>query len=126
MSLRRAAICAGVLLALILVLPGAASAAAPDASSQVSESDAIEIANQDPKVYDEKVEHPGLSPSARMVEGHWEVAYFDEEKELVLVLVDAQSGEVTEAWTGYQVAWKMARGYSGQFGHKLNAPWVVT
>ncbi len=29
-----------------------------------------------------------------------------------------------EAWTGYQVAWKMARGYSGQFGHKLDAPYV--
>ena len=29
-----------------------------------------------------------------------------------------------ESWTGYQVAWKMARGYSGAFGHKLNAPYV--
>ena len=33
-------------------------------------------------------------------------------------------GEVRESWTGYQVAWKMARGYSGAFGHKLNAPYV--
>jgi hypothetical protein len=31
---------------------------------------------------------------------------------------------VRESWTGYQVAWKMARGYSGAFGHKLNAPYV--
>ncbi len=31
---------------------------------------------------------------------------------------------MTESWTGYQVAWKMARGYSGQFGHKLDAPYV--
>ena len=31
---------------------------------------------------------------------------------------------MTESWTGYQVAWKMARGYSGAFGHKLNAPYV--
>ncbi|HEX3323639.1 MAG TPA: hypothetical protein VHR65_00670, partial [Solirubrobacterales bacterium] len=30
----------------------------------------------------------------------------------------------TESWTGYQVAWKMARGYSGAFGHKLDAPYV--
>ena len=34
------------------------------------------------------------------------------------------TGSVRESWTGYQVAWKMARGYSGAFGHKLNAPYV--
>jgi hypothetical protein len=32
--------------------------------------------------------------------------------------VDDQSGRVTEAWTGPQVAWKMARGYKGAFGGK--------
>src|SRR6478609_6715855 len=30
--------------------------------------------------------------------------------------VDDTTGAVTEAWTGPQVAWKMARGYSGAFG----------
>jgi hypothetical protein len=40
------------------------------------------------------------------------------------VAIDDASGVVLEAWTGPQVAWKMARGYSGQFGHKLNAPYV--
>ena len=30
--------------------------------------------------------------------------------------VDDATGAVTEAWTGPQVAWKMARGYSGAFG----------
>ena len=43
---------------------------------------------------------------------------------MALVFVDPKSGEVTESWTGYQVLWKMARGYSGAFGHKLNAPYV--
>lgn len=32
--------------------------------------------------------------------------------------VDDRSGAVTEAWTGPQVAWKMARGYDGAFGGK--------
>jgi hypothetical protein len=32
--------------------------------------------------------------------------------------VDDQSGRVTEAWTGPQVAWRMARGYEGAFGGK--------
>ena len=33
-------------------------------------------------------------------------------------------GDVSEAWTGPQVAWKMARGYSGAFGRKINDPWI--
>jgi hypothetical protein len=30
--------------------------------------------------------------------------------------VDDETGVVTEAWTGPQVAWRMARGYPGAFG----------
>ncbi len=30
----------------------------------------------------------------------------------------------TTVWHGFQAAWEMARGYEGQFGHKLNAPYV--
>jgi hypothetical protein len=38
--------------------------------------------------------------------------------------VDDTSGAVTEAWTGPQVAWKMARGYDGAFGRKINKPLI--
>jgi hypothetical protein len=39
--------------------------------------------------------------------------------------VDDPSAVVLEAWTGPQVAWKMARGYKGAFGGvKINSPWV--
>jgi hypothetical protein len=39
--------------------------------------------------------------------------------------VDDGSGAVTEAWTGPQVAWKMARGGPGAFGgEKINSPAV--
>ena len=44
--------------------------------------------------------------------------------QIVLAKVDDVSGAVTEAWTGPQVAWKMARGYDGAFGRKINEPWV--
>jgi hypothetical protein len=45
--------------------------------------------------------------------------------EIVEATVDDASGVVTAAWTGPQVAWKMARGYKGAFGGvKINEPWV--
>src|SRR5205814_7467293 len=45
--------------------------------------------------------------------------------DIVEATVDDASGVVTEAWTGPQVAWKMARGYKGAFGGaKINSPWV--
>jgi hypothetical protein len=123
---KRAALLIALLSALALV---EATSAAADVNTrdnpvQVSRAGAIAIATDDPKVVAEKREHPDLGPSAEMKEGHWEVAYFEGGEELALVLVDAHSGKVLESWTGYQVAWKMARGYSGAFGHKLNAPYV--
>jgi hypothetical protein len=91
---------------------------------KVTRAEAIAAADRDPKVLAEEREHGQLGPTATLDEGHWEVAYFVGGEEVVLALVDAHSGEVTESWTGYQIAWKMARGYSGAFGHKLNAPYV--
>jgi hypothetical protein len=39
--------------------------------------------------------------------------------------VEDETGSVTEAWTGPQVAWKMARGYTGAFGGRtINRPLV--
>jgi hypothetical protein len=44
--------------------------------------------------------------------------------QIVDAKVDDTSGAVTEAWTGPQVAWKMARGYKGAFGRGINDPWI--
>lgn len=115
--------------ALICVLLGAllfaTSAVADEPPGKVSEAQAIAAADRDPNVAKEEVRNGELSDSASVNDdGVWEVAYFADGKEVALVLVDSHSGKVTESWTGYQVAWKMARGYSGQFGHKLNAPYV--
>jgi hypothetical protein len=138
--LRRAAL----LIALLAVLAPAASARAAvtneqaglfphtgttstsdaDRPHRISSAEAIEAADSDPKVRAEKADHPHLGPSATKGNGRWEVAYFEAGEELALVAVDARSGEVLESWIGYQVSWKMARGYSGAFGHKLNAPYV--
>lgn len=112
------------LLALLVAASVATGANATEAQNRISSAEAIAAANRDPTLLAEKQKHPYLGPSATIKEGHWEVAYFEGGDELALVLVDAHSGAVLESWTGYQVNWKMARGYSGAFGHKLNAPYV--
>ena len=86
------------------------------------------IAAADPKIVGERHRHP----TARAYEytkgtGRWQVSWFSpgpNGKELAQVYVDDASGKVTEAWTGFQVAWTMARGYSGAFGRRVNA-WYV-
>ena len=40
------------------------------------------------------------------------------------VYVDDQTAKVLQVWTGYQVAWTMARGYPGAFGRRSNALYV--
>jgi hypothetical protein len=59
--------------------------------------------------------------------GTWQVSWFSagrHQVELVQVYVDDATGKVTQAWTGFQVAWSMARGYPGAFGRRVNA-WYV-
>ncbi len=109
-----------VALPLLLVLMTSATAHA----ASVGEGQVVRTADRDPNVIKERRENGELTHSASKIEGHWEVSYFARDEEVALVLVDPKSGEVTESWTGYQVLWKMARGYSGSFGHKLNAPYV--
>ncbi len=117
--MRRAAVIAALLLALL-----APSVCSASESSPVSEAEAIRVADRDPNAVKERQLNGPLAPVANMNDGKWEVAYFAAGDEVALVIVDPESGEVAESWTGYQVAWKMARGYSGSFGHKLNAPYV--
>jgi hypothetical protein len=57
--------------------------------------------------------------------GRWQVSWFTPKgKEIAQVYVDDATARVTEAWTGFQVAWTMARGYPGAFGRRVNA-WYV-
>jgi hypothetical protein len=51
--------------------------------------------------------------------GSWTVhVWWEEAGEIATGKVDDASGRVIEAWTGPQVAWKMARGSEGAFGGK--------
>jgi hypothetical protein len=108
-------------LAVALLLP---TPAALGNRAGISAGQAMRIAAHDPKVAEERAKNGELTPSVSKVDGNWEVAYFARGQEVALVIVDPRTGAVRESWTGYQVLWKMARGYSGAFGHKLNAPYV--
>jgi hypothetical protein len=116
-------IAALVVLGALLLLPSSASA---QDQKPISEARAIEIAKTDPKAIAALREHPDLSPSAsrNAGTGNWEVGFFTGGKEVVQVVVHPVSGDILESWTGYQIAWHMARGYPGAFGRAVNAPYV--
>src|SRR5262249_53290033 len=95
---------------------------------RLTPSEARNIAARAPKIVAELHRHP----HARVYEytkgpGRWQISWFGEQTngpELAQVYIDDASGKVTEAWTGFQVAWTMARGYRGAFGRRVNALYV--
>lgn len=118
----RAALCTATALLAVAAPPPQRAAARPPRA--ISAAQAVRIADRVPKVVEERERNPGLASSPAMHGANWEVGYFAAGKEVALAVVEGRSGRVVESWTGYQVAWKMARGYPGAFGHKLNAPYV--
>ncbi|HEX3735960.1 MAG TPA: hypothetical protein VHV53_00315 [Solirubrobacterales bacterium] len=126
MARRAAAFLMPLLLALALIPAATACAAEQEhpAPGDISSAAATRAATQDPNVLKEQREHPDLAPSPTFKHEKWEVGWFEDDHEYALVMVDPNTGEVTESWTGYQVAWEMARGYSGEFAHSLNSPFI--
>jgi hypothetical protein len=86
------------------------------------------IAARPPVIRAELRRHPRARPyEYSKGPGRWQVSWFAagrKQVELAQVYVDDASGRVTEAWTGFQVAWTMARGYPGAFGRRVNA-WYI-
>jgi len=98
----------------------------PPPGHRLSARQVIAIADAVPKIRKVVAEHPGSYPNA-FTKGavQWQVSYFSRDRqEIGQVLIDDLTGEVREAWTGYQVPWTMARGYEGAFGRRVNA-WYV-
>ena len=100
----------------------------PPAPEPILSSDrATELALADPKIADWIARYPkdGLSDEASFSadDNAWTVKVWSTEPDagqIVLAKVDDSTGRVTEAWTGPQVAWTMARGAKGSFGRKIN------
>jgi hypothetical protein len=93
--------------------------------------DAIRIADRQPEVRAERAKNPGSTRDVFMKGSTlWQVSYYaktrrgEPRKEIAQVIVGDRTGAVIEVWTGFRVAWTMARGYDGAFGKKVNAPYV--
>ena len=94
----------------------------PDFS--VDASRAINAANETAEIERARERYPGIHAAPQVAPGRWEVFYSAGDERIALAVVDGRTGEVQAIWTGAQVAWQMARGNEGQFGHILNAPYV--
>ena len=100
----------------------------PPAGFKLTATEAERIAARDVRSRAELRRHRRATPyEYTKGAGQWQVSWFSSgrnPKELLQVYVDDQTGRVTEAWTGFQVAWTMARGYPGAFGRRANALYV--
>jgi hypothetical protein len=126
--------------ALALAAPGTATttstkttrpalAVPPGDPARLSEDDAIAAALAHPEIaawLDRYPPDPTTDARFREESRTWVVkAWSGDAGQVVQAVVEDTSGRVAEAWTGPQVAWKMARGRAGAFGGKtLLSPFV--
>ncbi|WP_143038559.1 glycosyltransferase 87 family protein [Thermoleophilum album] len=97
----------------------------PPVGWRLSAEQAITIARRSHAFQSQRERRGELAASAYMAPGkRWQVGFFAGRREVAQVHVDDRSGRIVEQWTGYQVAWSMARGYPGAFGRVVNAPYV--
>jgi hypothetical protein len=106
---------------------GVALTNVPPAAHRLSSEKVLAIANRLPKMRALRNEYRGSFGDVYLKGAfQWQVSYFTHggKKEIGLVIINDASGRVVEQWTGFQVAWTMARGYSGAFGRHVNALYI--
>jgi hypothetical protein len=100
----------------------------PPPGYRLTASQVEAIAAKSPKIKAELRRHPNAVPyEYTKGPGRWQVSWFSighPQVELAQLYIDDASGTISEAWTGFQVAWTMARGYPGAFGRRVNS-WYV-
>ncbi|MCW3030261.1 MAG: hypothetical protein JWM66_394, partial [Solirubrobacterales bacterium] len=99
----------------------------PPAGRRLSANQVLAIAERLPKIKAVRRAHPGSYGGAYLKPAfHWQVSFFSKngKTEIAQVILDDLSGRVLEQWTGFQVAWTMARGYNGAFGRHVNALYI--
>jgi hypothetical protein len=99
----------------------------PPAGRRLSPNQVLAIAERLAKMKAVRAKYRGSYGGAYLKPAfHWQVSYFSKngKKEIGQVIIDDLSGRVLEQWTGFQVAWTMARGYPGAFGRHVNALYI--
>jgi len=99
----------------------------PPAGRKLAANKVLAIAEALPKMKAVRAKYPG-SYSGAYLKGpsRWQVSFFSKKgaKEIGQVIIADASGRVLEQWTGFQIAWSMARGYKGAFGRHVNALYI--
>jgi hypothetical protein len=102
----------------------------PPAGYRLNGDEVLAIAKRNPLVIHQLSIEKGLRPLVyTRGSGIWQVSWFSRlyqsnTIERLQLYVDDATGVVTQAWTGYQVPWTMARGYTGAFGRRVNALYI--
>jgi hypothetical protein len=104
--------------ALVVALTPAVARGASPIQQQLKREQAIDVFLAYPKVASWLDRYPpDPVTDATFADGAWTVnVWSGDAGEIATGKVDDVTGGVTEAWTGPQVAWKMARGGRGAFG----------
>lgn len=124
------AVAATLALAAALTLaPAAAAAADPLGGAKRTPAQATKVALRDAKIADWLERYPPRPVTAAEYDPdahRWTVKVWSGEAgQVALARIDDRTGAVTEAWTGPQVAWKMARGRPGAFGGRTLNSWPM-
>jgi hypothetical protein len=98
----------------------------PPRGRRLSSDQVLAIADKLAKMRAVRAEYRGSFGDAYLKGAtRWQVSYFSKQgKEIGLVYIADSGGRVLEQWTGFQIAWSMARGYPGAFGRHVNALYI--
>jgi hypothetical protein len=106
----------------------------PPSGFHLTGKQVLAVAKRNATYIQEVRNHPHLVPYVytRGI-GMWQVSLFtppvpnlkvQHQIEMLQLYVDDSTDQVTQVWTGFQVAWTMARGYPGAFGKKINSLYI--
>jgi Glycosyltransferase family 87 len=99
----------------------------PPPERKLSANEVLAIAEALPKMKAVRAKYPGSYGGAYLKgPARWQVSFFSKKgsQEIGQVIIADGIGQVLEQWTGFQVAWSMARGYPGAFGRHVNALYI--
>ena len=99
----------------------------PPPGRKLSADRVLQIAEALPKMKAVRAKYKGTYGGAYLKgPARWQVSFFTANgaKEIAQTIVDDTNGKVLEQWTGWQVAWTMARGYPGAFGRHVDALYI--